>query len=189
MTEQPLRFGVFITPFHPVGQSPTAALEYDLDRTVALDRLGFEEVWFGEHHSGGYELIACPEVFIAAAAERTKHIRLGTGVVSLPYHHPLMVADRWVLLDHLTRGRVMFGTGPGALPSDAYMMGIDPVEQRRMMQESLEAILALFRAAPDERISRHSDWFTLRDAAAAHPALHLALPRDIHGGNDFPVRP
>ena len=161
---RPLNFGVFITPFHPTGQSPTVALEYDMERVVALDRLGFDEAWFGEHHSGGYELIACPEVFIAAAAERTRHIRLGTGVVSLPYHHPLMVADRWVLLDHLTRGRVMFGTGPGALPSDAYMMGIDPVEQRRMMQESLEAILALFRAAPSERISRHSDWFTLRDA-------------------------
>jgi limonene 1,2-monooxygenase len=162
---QPLSFGVFITPFHPTGQSPTVALEYDLERTVALDRLGYDEVWFGEHHSGGYELIACPEVFIAAAAERTKHIRLGTGVVSLPYHHPLMVADRWVLLDHLTRGRVMFGAGPGALPSDAYMMGIDPVEQRRMMQESLEAIMALFRAGPDERVDRHSDWFALRDAA------------------------
>ena len=131
---------------------------------MALDRLGFDEAWFGEHHSGGYELIACPEVFIAAAAERTKHIRLGTGVVSLPYHHPLMVADRWVLLDHLTRGRVMFGTGPGALPSDAYMMGIDPIEQRRMMQESLEAILALFRAEPSERVNRDADWFTLRDA-------------------------
>ncbi|MDH6243656.1 LLM class flavin-dependent oxidoreductase [Mycobacterium sp. OTB74] len=165
MSNPPLDFGVFITPFHPVGQSPTTALEYDLDRTVALDRLGYDEVWFGEHHSGGYELIACPEVFIAAAAERTKHIRFGTGVVSLPYHHPLMVADRWVLLDHLTRGRVMFGTGPGALPSDAYMMGIDPVDQRRMQQESLEAILALFRAGPDERISRETDWFTLRDAA------------------------
>lgn len=162
---RPLQFGVFITPFHPVGQSPTLALEYDLERTVALDRLGYDEAWFGEHHSGGYELIACPEVFIAAAAERTTHIRLGTGVVSLPYHHPLMVADRWVLLDHLTRGRVMFGTGPGALPSDAYMMGIDPVDQRRMMGESLEAILALFRAAPDERIDRETDWFTLRDAA------------------------
>ncbi len=161
----PLRFGVFVTPFHPIGQSPTVALEYDLERVVALDRLGFDEAWFGEHHSGGYELIACPKVFIATAAERTKHIRLGTGVVSLPYHHPLMVADRWVLLDHLTRGWVMFGTGPGALPSDAYMMGIDPVEQRRMMQESLEAILALFRAAPDERVDRSTDWFTLRDAS------------------------
>jgi len=165
MSSRPLDFGVFITPFHPTGQSPTTALEYDLDRAVALDRLGYDEVWFGEHHSGGYELIACPEVFIAAAAERTKHIRFGTGVVSLPYHHPLMVADRWVLLDHLTRGRVMFGTGPGALPSDAYMMGIDPVDQRRMQQESLEAILALFRAGPEERITRETDWFTLRDAA------------------------
>jgi limonene 1,2-monooxygenase len=162
---RPLNFGVFVTPFHPVGQSPTVALEYDLERVGWLDRLGFDEAWFGEHHSGGYELIACPEVFIAAAAERTRHIRLGTGVVSLPYHHPLMVADRWVLLDHLTRGRVMFGTGPGALPSDAYMMGIDPVRQRPMMQESLEAILALFRAAPDERIDRQTDWFTLREAA------------------------
>jgi limonene 1,2-monooxygenase len=161
---RPLKFGVFITPFHPVGQSPTVALEYDMERVVALDRLGFDEAWFGEHHSGGYELIACPEVFIAAAAERTKHIRFGTGVVSLPYHHPLMVADRWVLLDHLTRGRVMFGVGPGALPSDAYMMGIDPVDQRPMMQESLEAILALFRAAPDERVTRETSWFTLRDA-------------------------
>lgn len=164
MKSRPMNFGVFITPFHALGQSPTVSLEYDLERVVALDRLGFDEAWFGEHHSGGYELISCPEVFIAAAAERTKHIRLGTGVVSLPYHHPLMVADRWVLLDHLTRGRVMFGTGPGALPTDAYMMGIDPVEQRRMMQESLEAILALFRAEPGEMVSRHSDWFTLRDA-------------------------
>ena len=184
---RPLNFGVFITPFHPVGQSATLALEYDLERTVALDRLGYDEVWFGEHHSGGYELISCPEVFIAAAAERTKHIRLGTGVVSLPYHHPLMVADRWVLLDHLTRGRVMFGTGPGALPSDAFMMGIDPVEQRRMMQESLEAILALFRAAPDERISRHSDWFALRDAQLHIRPYTWPYPEIAMRGNDFSV--
>src|SRR5512138_1026632 len=131
--ERPLKFGVFITPFHPVGQSPTVALEYDLDRTVALDRLGYDEVWFGEHHSGGYEIIACPEVFVAAAAERTKHIRLGTGVVSVPYHHPLMVADRIMQLDHQTRGRAMFGIGPGALPSDAFMMGINVARQREMM--------------------------------------------------------
>jgi limonene 1,2-monooxygenase len=146
MTGSPLRFGVFYAPFHPLGQDPTLALEYDLERVVELDRVGFDEAWFGEHHSGGYELIGCPEIFIAVAAERTKHIRLGTGVVSLPYHHPWLVADRMVLLDHLTRGRVMFGTGPGALPSDAFVMGIDPVDQRRRMEESLEAILALLRS-------------------------------------------
>ena len=147
---RPLHFGVFITPFHPIGQSPTVALEYDMERVVALDRLGFDEAWFGEHHSGGYELIACPEVFIAAAAERTRHIRLGTGVVSLPYHHPLMVADRWVLLDHLTRGRVMLRHRPGRPAIGRLHDGYRPGSRSaaRMMQESLEAILALFRAVP-----------------------------------------
>ena len=77
MTGRPMDFGVFLTPFHPTGQSVTNALEYDLERTVRLDRLGYDEVWYGEHHSGGYELIACPEVFIATAAERTKNIRFG----------------------------------------------------------------------------------------------------------------
>ena len=158
----PLNFGVFYAPFHPVGQDPTLALEYDLERVVELDRLGFDEAWFGEHHSGGYELIGSPEIFIAVAAERTKHIRLGTGVTSLPYHHPWLVADRICLLDHLTRGRVIFGTGPGALPTDAYIMGIDPVEQRRMMEESLDAILALFRS--EEPVTRETDWFTMREA-------------------------
>ncbi len=170
-TPWPLRFGVFYAPFHPVGQSPTLALEYDLERVVELDRLGYDEAWFGEHHSGGYELIGSPEIFIAAAAERTRHIKLGTGVVSLPYHHPWLVADRISLLDHLTRGRVIFGTGPGALPTDAHVMGIDPVDQRRMMEESLEAILALWTS--DEPITRETDWFTIRDG-------HLQLKPYTH---------
>src|SRR4030095_15345650 len=144
--ERPLRFGIFMAPFHPAGQNPTLALERDLELIVRLDELGFDEAWVGEHHSAGYEIIASPEVFIAAAAERTRHIRLGTGVSSLPYHHPLILADRMVMLDHLTLGRAMFGVGPGALPSDAFMMGIDPVRQREMMDESLEDILALFRS-------------------------------------------
>ena len=185
---EPLSFGVFITPFHPLGQSRRWHWNTTWSAPSHWTGSGFDEAWFGEHHSGGYEMIACPEVFIAAAAERTKNIRFGTGVVSLPYHHPLMVADRWVLLDHLTRGRVMFGTGPGALPSDAYMMGIDPVDQRRMMEESLEAILALFRAEPGERVDRQTDWFTLRDAALHIRPYTWPLSRDIHRSNGFAVR-
>ena len=156
-----MRFGIFMAPFHPVGQNPTLALHRDLELIEHLDRLGYDEAWFGEHHSGGYELIGCPEIFIAAAAQRTKHIKLGTGVVSLPYHHPWLLADRIVLLDHLTRGRLIFGCGPGALPTDAHIMGIDPVDQRRMMEEALEAILALFTS--EEPITRETDWFTIRD--------------------------
>ena len=162
----PLRFGIFMAPFHPVGQNPTLALQRDLDLIVHLDRLGIHEAWIGEHHSAGYEIIASPELFMATAAERTRQIRLGTGVVSLPYHHPFMVAQRIVLLDHLTRGRVMLGVGPGALPSDAFMLGIDPAVQRDRMEESLEVILELLRS--DEPVSRASEWFTLADAR-----LHL----------------
>jgi len=153
-----LKFGIFLAPFHPVGQNPTLALERDLQLIEHLDELGFDEAWFGEHHSAGYEIIASPEVFIAAAAQRTKHIRLGTGVSSLPYHHPFMLADRMVLLDHLTRGRVMLGVGPGALPSDAFMMGIDPAKQRDMMEESLEAILQLLAG---ETVTMETEWFKL----------------------------
>jgi limonene 1,2-monooxygenase len=153
-----LRFGIFLAPFHPVGQNPTLALERDLQLIEHLDRLGFDEAWFGEHHSAGFEIISSPEVFIAAAAQRTTHIRLGTGVSSLPYHQPFILADRIVLLDHLTRGRVMFGVGPGALPSDAFMMGIDPARQRDMMEESLEAILRLLAG---ETVTMETDWFRL----------------------------
>ena len=154
-----LNFGIFLAPFHAVGQSPTLALERDLQLIEHLDQLGFNEAWIGEHHSAGYEIIASPEVFIAAAAQRTRHIRLGTGVSSLPYHHPFMLADRLVLLDHLTRGRLMIGVGPGALPSDAFMMGIDPAKQRDMMEESLGAILLLLEGK--ESVTMETDWFRL----------------------------
>ena len=137
-----MRFGTFIAPFHRLGEHPTAALERDMQLLEHLDALGFDEAWIGEHHSAGWEIIASPEVFIAAAAMRTRHIRLGTGVVSLPYHHPFMVADRIVLLDHLTRGRVMLGVGPGALPSDAAMLGIEATDQRDRIDEALPVALS-----------------------------------------------
>lgn len=158
----PLQFGVFLAPFHRAGRNPTLLLDQDLALLEHLDRLGFDEAWIGEHHSGGWEIIASPELFIAHAAARTRHIRLGTGVISLPYHHPLNVADRIVLLDHLTRGRVMLGVGPGQLASDAHMLGIDTNRQRAMMEESLEAIVALFDGG--EPVTRKTDWFTLQDA-------------------------
>ncbi len=163
MVYQPhrMRFGIFLAPFHRKGENPTVALDRDLELTEHLDKLNFDEAWFGEHHSAGWELIASPELMIAAAAQRTKTIRLGTGVSSLPYHHPFMLADRMVQLDHMTRGRAMFGVGPGALTSDAYMLGIDAITQRERMDEALGVILRLFKG---EVVTHESDWFTLRDA-------------------------
>jgi limonene 1,2-monooxygenase len=174
---QSLRFGMFMGPFHATNLDPTYALERDLQLVTLLDRLGFDEAWIGEHHSGGFEIIASPEVFIAAAAERTKHIRLGTGVKSLPYHHPFVVAETMAQLDHMTRGRVMFGAGPGALPSDAKLFGLAPVDLRPRMDVALECIIALLRG---ETVTKKTDWFELRDAhlsvgCYSKPTMEIAI--------------
>ncbi|MBI50758.1 MAG: LLM class flavin-dependent oxidoreductase [Chloroflexi bacterium] len=161
-----MKFGIFMAPFHLLGDNPTLALERDLETIQWLDYLGYDEAWIGEHHSAGWETIASPEVFIGVAAERTRHIKLGTGVISLPYHHPLMVANRMVLLDHLTKGRVMLGVGPGALVSDAYALGIDPPTQRPRMDESIGIIKRLL--TEENPITYESDWFKLNEAL-----LHL----------------
>ncbi len=171
-----MKFGIFMAPFHWLGDNPTLGLERDLETIQWLDRLGFDEAWIGEHHSAGWETIASPEIFIGVAAERTKHIKLGTGVASLPYHHPLMVANRMVLLDHLTRGRVMLGVGPGALVSDAYQLGIDPPTQRPRMDESIRIIKRLLTES--NPITYKSDWFTLNEAL-----LHLRPYTQPH----FPI--
>jgi limonene 1,2-monooxygenase len=172
------RFGAFMAPFHSPIEHPTLALERDMELLTWLDDLAFDEAWVGEHHSAGWEYISSPELFLAVAAERTRHIKLGTGVVSLPYHHPMLVAERMVLLDNLTRGRVLFGVGPGALVTDALMFGVDPSRTRPMMEEALEVIVRLFtETAP---ITVESDWFTLRDAVLqlrpySQPHMPLAV--------------
>lgn len=160
-----LRHGIFLAPFHALEENPTLSLERDFELVQLLDRLDFHEAWIGEHHSAGFEIISSPELFIAAAAERTKHIRLGTGVISLPYHNPLMVANRIVQLDHMTRGRVMFGAGPGLLASDALMLGIDPSVQRDRLAEGIDVILRLLRG---EVVTETTDWYSLHEAR-----LHL----------------
>ncbi len=169
-----MRFGVFLAPHHPIGEHPTLQIRRDLDLVAHLDALGYDEFWCGEHHSGGWETIASPEMFLAAAGEKTHRIMLGTGVISLPYHHPFNVAQRIVQLDHMTRGRAMLGVGPGALPSDAHTLGIAPAVQRERMDEALGIIIRLLRE--DKPFSYKSDWFELHDAQLQIKPLQADLP-------------
>jgi len=176
-----LRFGIFMAPYHAPRESPTACFDRDRELVQWLDELGFDEAWIGEHHSAGYEIISSPELFIADLAAHTRRIRLGTGVVSLPYHNPFMVAERMNQLDHLTRGRAILGVGPGLLPSDAMMLGIAPRDQRRMMGESLDVILRLLRG---EVVTEKTDWFDLRDAKLhltpySRPHLEVAVAASV----------
>jgi limonene 1,2-monooxygenase len=168
-----LQFGAFLAPHHPIGEHPMLQFRRDLDFVEHLDRLGYDEFWCGEHHSSGWETIASPEMFLAAAGERTKRIKLATGVVSLPYHHPFHVAQRMVQLDHMTGGRVIFGSGPGALASDAHTLGVDPMLLRDRQDEALGIIRRLFNG---ERITTTSDWFTLQDAALQLLPLQEDMP-------------
>ncbi|MBW0103651.1 LLM class flavin-dependent oxidoreductase [Pseudonocardia sp. KRD291] len=156
-----LRFGTFLAPFHAPGQNPTLAIQRDLDLVSHLDALGYDEAWIGEHHSAGSEIIASPEIFIAAAAERTRTIRLGTGVTSISYHNPLWVADRMVMLDHLTRGRTMLGVGPGSLPTDSAMIGLNPTDTRELLEVNLDIITRLLRG---ETVTRQTKTHNLIDA-------------------------
>jgi len=173
-----LRFGLFIAPIHDASENPTLALERDVQLIQHAEAVGFDEVWIGEHHSAGWEFIGSPEVFIAHAAARTSRIMLGTGMVSLPYHNPLWATERLVLLDHLTRGRVMFGMGPGSLPTDAAMIGLDPAVLRPRLEEAVEAVVHLLRS--DEPLTMETEWFTLHDAVLqlkpySAPCFELAV--------------
>jgi limonene 1,2-monooxygenase len=177
MQDRFLRTGIFLAPFHALHENPTLAIERDMELVEHLDRLNYHEAWIGEHHSGGFEIIACPEMFLAAAAQRTRNIRLGTGVVSLPYHHPFTLASRMMQLDHMARGRAMFGVGPGALIYDADKIGLKAADQRRRMNESLDCIVELMEG---ETVTRQTDWFTLNEARLqlmpySQPGMEMAV--------------
>jgi limonene 1,2-monooxygenase len=177
-----MRFGLFMQPVHHLSENPTLSLERDLQLIEWLDQLGYDEAWIGEHHSSGWMPIASPDIFIASAAARTRHIKLGSAVVPLSIHHPLLVADNYVLLDHLTRGRVILGVGSGGgLPSDPYVFGLKPQEQQPRFVESLNAILRLLESP--EPFSIKTAWFELREAVLqlrsyTYPRLPVAIVTD-----------
>jgi limonene 1,2-monooxygenase len=194
-----LKFGMFMPPLHPPRTSVTRDLAKDIEIVEWMDDIGFNECWFGEHHTSGYEIITSPDLMIMQAAERTKRIRLGTGVVSLAYHHPLVIANRMAQLDHQTGGRVMMGVGPGSLPSDAKMLGIPYTENRRRMEESMDAIMHLFTS--EEPLTVDCGWFKLEEGLLnyapfqkPHPPVYVAsvaspnAPR-IAGKWGLPLQP
>jgi limonene 1,2-monooxygenase len=172
-----LKFGLFIPPIHFKRYPVADTIDRDLELAEVVDGLGDDTIWFGEHHSDGVQTGPSPELMIAAAAQRTHRIQLCAGVISLPYHHPLMVADRIGYLDQMTRGRAVFGFGPGANPRDGYMLGIEYTDLRPRMEESLEAILELFSG--DELVDMKSDWFQLREARVQNKGYRNQQPKFV----------
>ena len=139
-----MKFGIFLGPFHRVGENPRWPLTGTWNWSNGLTGWGTTKPGLGNTTAQvgkSSHRLSCSWQWRRTGPV---HIKLGSGVISLPYHHPLMVADRMAQLDHMTHGRVLFGVGPGALPGDAYMMGIPHETQRERMDESLGIILRLF---------------------------------------------
>ena len=141
-----MRLGYFMMPLHPPGSDLTATLHDDLQQIVALDRLGYEEAWIGEHFTAQWENIPAPDLFIAQALSLTERIRLGTGVTCIPNHSPFQLAHRVAQLDHMARGRFLWGVGSGGFIGDFRAAGVDPAtgEQRGLTREAVDLVLRLW---------------------------------------------
>ncbi len=138
-----MHFGFFSMPEHPPIENWTLSYDRDIDNIVLAEKLGFHEYWIGEHHTGGYENVPVPEFMIAKASAVTSRIRLGTGVINLPYQDPFLVAERLAFLDHLTHGRLEYGFGGGGLPTDQALFQLDRSEASPRTNEALEIIWQL----------------------------------------------
>jgi alkanesulfonate monooxygenase SsuD/methylene tetrahydromethanopterin reductase-like flavin-dependent oxidoreductase (luciferase family) len=184
-----MRYGYFMMPMHVPGASLGVTLQTDLAQVERLDELGFGEAWVGEHFTAEWENIPAPDIFIAAALQRTSRIQLGTGVSCLPNHNPFQLAHRIAMLDHLARGRFFWGIGSGGFPGDFEVAGIDPSTgvQRQVAIDTVDAVLALWAdpepgkyqqhgwtfivPTPDLRIQRH---VFLKPYQQPHPPIAVA---------------
>ncbi|MFN8635667.1 MAG: LLM class flavin-dependent oxidoreductase [Chloroflexota bacterium] len=170
-----MRYGYFMMPMHPPGSFLADTLEYDLRQVERLDALGFHEAWVGEHFTAEWENIPSPEIFIAAALQRTKQIKLGTGVTCMPNHNPFHLAHRIAQLDHLARGRFMWGIGSGGFIGDFQVLDIDPATgvQRQLTADAVDAVLSLWSDPKPGTYAEHSWKYTV-------PSPDLTVAKHVH---------
>lgn len=174
-----MNLGLFLMPVHRPEKPWIQALREDREAIVQADRLGLAEVWVGEHFSSKAEQIPSPLMFLASLMDEAKNIRLGTGVVNLPHHNPVVVAAEAALFDQLSGGRLMLGVGPGGLASDGELFGHEDMTARyRIAMESLDVILDLWRQpAPLDIQGEHWN-FSLKKQLWPHGGIG-ELPRPL----------
>ena len=144
-----VNLGLFMMPLHPPARDLTTVIEENRELVLLGDRLGFSEAWMGEHYTSTGEPIPSPLIFNASLIAETKQIKFGTGVVSLPQQHPVVVAGHAALFDHLSKGRFLFGIGSGGLSSDWEVFGnLDGRKRAMAMIESIDLIMKIWTEDP-----------------------------------------
>lgn len=165
-----MEFGLFLMPIHPPNKPWQTVMREDMGTLIQADKLGFHEAWIGEHHTLMTEPIPAPDLFIAKAFGLTQNIRLGTGVVLLQLHHPIMLANRIAVLDHLGEGRLNFGVGTGGMSTEFELFNIDEESRHARAIEVLDIVLKIWEST--ERFEYHGQFF---DILAPEPRIDLGL--------------
>ena len=175
-----LRYGMFVMPIHDPKKPLAQCFDEDLELALKCEELGFNDFWVGEHHSSTYQNIVMPEIFLGKVLGMTKSIRVGAAPVCLQYHHPAHVASRLAFLDHLSHGRLNVCFGPGAIPSDMEIYGIDPKDTGARVAEAIDMILKIWSSDPPYQIDGRFWNVRLRDTVDQETGigvLHKPLQR------------
>ena len=178
-----MKFGVLYIPDYYEERHKSSSHYYGeiLEQIDLCEEIGIDGVWFAEHYVGGYAFPS-PPIFAAAAAQRTKRIRFGTGVTLLPLTHPIKTAEEYAMLDVLSGGRLDFGIGRGILRHEYDLFGVNPDHSQGRYHEALDIILQAWTQGGG-RVCRHP--FQHRagqnpaHAGAATPPTHLGRCRGV----------
>jgi len=143
-----------VPPFLPRPEAQVYA--ETLDELALAETLGFRTAWLVEHHfMPGYSHSTAPDMFLAAASQRTSRLRLGNAIFPLPYHHPVRVAERVATLDVLSNGRAEFGFGRGFSPQEYATFGVSMADSRSYTEEALDIVRRSFSGEPLSYAGRH----------------------------------
>jgi alkanesulfonate monooxygenase SsuD/methylene tetrahydromethanopterin reductase-like flavin-dependent oxidoreductase (luciferase family) len=147
-----MKLGFFTMPMHPLGKDWQQSLRADREAFLLADALGYVEGYCGEHGTDPEENITSSAMFMASLAYATRNIRLGTGTLNMPNHHPAAVAGEVAMLDHMLGGRFMLGISSGALPSDAEVFGNMDMNRPAMFLEAINQVLQIWQSKPPYNI-------------------------------------
>ena len=164
-----MRLGYFTMPVHPLGRDYAQTLDEDREAIILADRFGFYDAFVGEHLADRVEGITNSMMFIASLIHSTQSIKLATGTTNLSQMHPVVVASNAAMLDHLARGRFIFGVSPGALASDAEVLQLLDEDRNKIFAEAIDVIIAIWEREPPYDIEFPGNRFKVTTSRTLRP--------------------